>query len=94
MISNVEITKEDDEINIIQQVFTNIGAKYYINNEDKPNLEAFIEENRFRLTKSMLLEIFTKNKASIYNNYLSLINKSKSEDNMGLLQYIFSECRI
>lgn len=102
-ISNVEITKEDDEINIIQQVFTNIGAKYYINNEDtayvefknysnedKPKLEEFIEENRFRLTKSMLLGIFTKNKASIYNNYLSLINKTKSEDNMGLLQDILT----
>ena len=102
-LSNVEITKEDDEMEIIKQILTNIGAKYYINNEytayvkfnnysneNKPKLEEFIEENRFRLTKSMLLGIFTKNKASIYNNYLSLINKSKSENNMGLLQDILT----
>lgn len=107
-INNIEITKENDEIEIIQKIFTNIGAKYYMNNEyttedtvyvkfknypsnkDKPTLDEFIEENRFRLTKNMILGIFNKNKASIYNNYLNLINKSKNEENMGLLQDVLN----
>ena len=53
-------------------------------------MEEFLKENRFRLTKSMVLGIFNKNKPSIYNNYLSLINKAKNSDNMGLLQNILS----
>ena len=107
-IGNIEIKKDNDEKDIIKQVFTNIGAKYYINNEytakedmifvkfknysneDKPTLDEFIEENRFRLTKNMILGIFNKNKASIYNNYLTLINKSKNKENMGLLQDILT----
>ncbi|MCR1847892.1 AAA domain-containing protein [Paeniclostridium sordellii] len=106
LINSVEIIREDEEVDIIQKIFNAIGAKYYIednNNEDtrfvkfksypkgeNPKLEEFLEENRFRLTKSMVLGIFNKNKPSIYNNYLSLINKAKNSDNMGLLQNILS----
>ncbi len=38
----------------------------------------------------MVLGIFTKNKASIYNNYLSLINEANSKNDMGLLQNILN----
>lgn len=73
-INNLKITKEDDEIDIIQQVFDIIGSKFYMDNEDtryvkfknyskdnqSPKLEEFEGENRFRLKKVWFLEYSLK----------------------------------
>lgn len=73
-INNLKITKENDEIDIIQQVFDIIGSKFYMDNEDtkyvkfknyskdnqSPKLEEFEGENRFRLKKVWFLEYSLK----------------------------------
>lgn len=106
-ISNIQCIQKGKEKELIEKVFDMIGARYYIEEENTkeefkrfnnysketiPNIDEFGGENKFRVLKTMVLGIFTKNKSSIYNDYVKLIKQldTSTLENMGLLKNIFS----